>query len=114
MDTSGGSSGPGAGFGPRILHIFFYVLYGVVLLQILVGIPQAWAGSAPEKALRWAVWPLRAPLRLLLPDRMEDVMERVLPSIMGLVLLVFLQVLVAGLARWGKERASRRSCEHGE
>jgi len=100
--------------GPRLLHGIFYVLYGLVFLQVLVGIPEAWAGTLPEKALRWAVWPVRAPLRWLLPDRMEDVMERVLPSIMGLVLLVFLHVLLAGAAQWREERRLRRSHERGE
>jgi hypothetical protein len=114
MESSGGSPGSGSGQGPRILHILFYVLYVVVLLRVLVGIPDAWAESLPEKGLRWLVWPLHTPLRLLLPDRMEDVMERVLPSVMGLVLLVFLHVLAAGLARWRGERGLRRLQDSGK
>jgi uncharacterized protein YggT (Ycf19 family) len=96
----------GATRASQIVDYGFYLVYGVVGLEIVLELLGARQANGFKRFLDTLTWPLLGPFRGLMPDPAVGSMQLMLSYVVALVVFMLLHMAASGLFRLFAERKS--------
>ena len=96
--------GRGAARVAQVVDYLFYVVYGLIGLEIVLELFGARQASGFKRFLDGVSYPFRAPFRGLMPDPSVGSMQLMVSYLVGLVVWMLIHMAVKGLLRVVGER----------